>query len=437
MSRTRTGDQALIREINLSIVLYALREHGVMSRAALAAHTGLTKVTVSALALQLIARGLVVERGIGKNGLGRSGILLELNPQGGAMIGVEIGVDFVSILLTNFSADTLWRHQEQTVPGSPQTKVLDCVSANLQTAVKIAKKQKLEIFGCTIGLPGLVDVEAGTLLYAPNLKWSNVPVRDLLQDRFIFPIYVDNEASIGAFGEKFFGVARGKLNMVYVYAAVGIGGGLVTNGQIVPGATGFAGEIGHVTIEPNGPLCNCGNRGCWETLASQAAVVRRVEQAIAGGQSSSLTRYFGKNSEPLTVPAIVQAADQGDDVARQALTETGVYFGIGIANLINTLNPEIVVVGGILSLAKDYLLPVIEQTIAQRALPWSRQATQIVIAANGADNCLVGGVALVYDHVLRHPLHTHHKRNIHKPSPQIIPRQIQTGFGAGTYQRRS
>lgn len=432
MSRIRTGDPALIREINLSIVLYALREHGAMSRAALAAHTGLTKVTVSALAQQLIARGLVVERGVGKVGLGRPGILLELNPQGGAILAVEIGVDFVSILLTNFAAQTLWRHQEQTSPGSSQTEILDCVATNLQTAVKIANKQKLGIFGCTIGLPGLVDVAAGTLLYAPNLKWKNVPVRDLLQKRFSFPIYVDNEASIGAFGEKFFGGARGKANMVYVYASVGIGGGLVMNGQIVSGATGFAGEIGHVTIEPNGPLCNCGNHGCWETLASQAAVFRRVEQAIASGQSSSLARFFKKKSDPLSVPAIVQAADEGDAVARQALTETGVYFGIGIANLINTLNPEIVVVGGILSLAKEYLMPVIEQTIAARALPWSRQATQIVIAANGADNCLMGGVAMVYDNVLRHPLHVPQPGAVKTRAPQYSARQIQTTFGART-----
>lgn len=430
MSRIRTGDQALIREINLSIVLYALREHGVMSRAALAAHTGLTKVTVSALAQQLIARGLLVERGIGKNGLGRPGILLELNPQAGAIIAVEIGVDFVSILLTNFAASTLWRHQEQTAPGSSQTEILDLVTAKLKTAVKLAKKHRLNIFGCTIGLPGLVDVATGTLLYAPNLKWSNVPLREVLQKRFDFPIYADNEASIGAFGEKFFGVARGKPNMVYVYASVGIGGGLVMNGQIVPGATGFAGEIGHVTIEPDGPLCNCGNHGCWETLASQAAVFRRVEQAIAAGQRSSLARFFKKKSEPLSVSAIVQAADEGDTVARQALTETGVYFGIGIANLINTLNPDIVVVGGILSLAKDYLMPVIEQTISQRALPWSRQATQIVIAANGADNCLVGGVAMVYDHVLRHPLHTPRTRNALSPALPHSARQIQTGYGA-------
>ncbi len=404
MPSTRTGDPALIREINLSIVLNALREQGAMSRAALAAYTGLTKVTLSALAQKLIARNMVIERGVGKSGLGRPGILLELNPRAGAMLAVEIGVDFVSILLTDFCAQTLWRHQQQIRPGSSKTKILDCVSDNLKQAIRIAKKQDMEILGCTIGMPGLVDVAAGTLLYAPNLKWKNVPVRDLLREKFSFPIYVDNEASVGAFGETFFGVARGKPNMVYVYAAVGIGGGLVMNGQIVPGATGFAGEIGHVTIEPNGPLCNCGNHGCWETLASQTAVVRRVEQAIAAGEPSTLSKYISSKTHALTVPTIVNAADHGDEVAKRALIETGIYFGIGIANLINTLNPEIVVVGGILSLAKDYLMPVIEQTISERALPWSRNATQVVIAANGADHCLVGGIAMVYDHVLRHPL---------------------------------
>lgn len=403
MSRIRTGDPALIREINLSIVLYALREHGAMSRAALAAHTGLTKVTVSALAQQLIQLGLVVERGIGKRGLGRPGILLELNPAAGAMIAVEIGVDFISILLTDFRAATLWRNQEPTV-ALTQTEMLACVIANIQTAVQRAKKQRLPIFGCTLGVPGLVDVKSGTLLYAPNLKWRDVPLRKLLSKHFSFPLYVDNEASIGAFGETFFGIAHAKSNIVYVYAGVGLGGGLVMNGQMVPGATGFAGEFGHMTIEPEGLLCNCGNRGCWETLASQAAVFRRVEQALAEGKPSLLARYVKKKRTCLSIPLIVQAADQGDAVARQALIETGVYFGIGIANLINSFNPEIVVVGGILSVAKEYLMPVIQETLAQRALPWSRRATQVVIATNGADNCLVGGIAMVYDQLLRHPL---------------------------------
>lgn len=404
MPRTRTGDPALIREINLSIVLYALREHGALSRAALASTTGLTKVTVSSLVSQLTRAGFVTERGVGRGMLGRPGILLELNPQRGAMIGVEIGVDFISTLVTDFTAQTIWRNLEQTDPACPQEKILDRVMVHIQNAVKQSKKHKLTVLGAMIGLPGLVDVASGTLLYAPNLKWKDVPVRALLRKRFHFPIYVDNEATIAAFGETYFGVARGKRNMAYVYGGVGVGGGLVINGEIMTGATGFAGEVGHVTIEPDGPLCNCGNYGCWETLASQAAVYRRVEQAIAAGEPSLLARFKKNSREHLSIPAIVEAADRGDAVARQALTETGRYFGIGIANLVNTLNPEIVVFGGILSLAKDYLLPVIEQTLSERALRWSREATRVVVAANGLDACVIGGIAIIYDQILRHPL---------------------------------
>ncbi|MBI4673659.1 MAG: ROK family transcriptional regulator [Chloroflexi bacterium] len=410
MSRIRTGDPALIREINLSIVLNALRDHASTSRAALAASTGLTKVTVSALVQQLTQAGFITERGIGKAALGRPGILLELNPQAGGMIGVEIGVDFISLLLTDFSARVIWRHHEQTDRRAAQATLLKHIIANIRAAIKQAERHDLAIFGLSIGLPGLVDVAAGVLLYAPNLKWRNVPLRQLLSEHFDFPIHVDNEASIAAFGQSFFGAARGKRNMVYVHAGVGIGGGLVLNGQIVTGATGFAGEVGHVTIEPEGPLCNCGNHGCWETFASESAVFERVQQGIAAGKSTHLARLKNGKGEQLTIPLIVEAAEQGDLAARQALCETGMYLGIGIANLINTLNPEMVVLGGTLSLAKDFILPVIQETINERALSWSVKATQVVIAADGSDACLMGGIATIYDQVLRHPLQTRRVR---------------------------
>lgn len=403
MPRTRTGDPAHMREINLSILLYALRNRGALSRAALAAETGLTKVTVSSLISQLIRLGFVAEGGINKAGLGRPGTLLALNPRAGGILAAEIGVDFISIVLCDFAAKPLWRNRESTHTNAPQTEILERVISNIRIAARHAKKQQLDILGLTLGVPGLVDVASGTLLYAPNLKWENVPLADILSEKFAFPVYVDNESSIAAFGETMFGVARGMQNMAYVYAGVGVGGGLVVNGRIMTGATGFAGEIGHVTLEPDGPVCNCGNYGCWETLASQSAVFHRVEQAIDRGTPSSLARYKHNNYEDLTISAIVRAADEGDPVARQALCETGRYFGIGISNLVNTLNPEIVVIGGSLSAASTYLIPVIEQTLAKRALRWARQATRVVVAANGSDACTIGGVAIVYDQVLQHP----------------------------------
>jgi glucokinase-like ROK family protein len=407
----RTGDPALIREINLSIILSALRDHSLPSnhalapsRATLAATTGLTKATVSNLVEQLSAAGFITERGIGRRGLGRPGMQLQLNPEAGAIIGVEIGVDFISVLLTDFAPQVLWRHHERTDQHESQNKTLNRVFKAVHAAREQAQRHGLSILGVALGIPGLVDTESGELLYAPNLHWENVPLRRMLTDRFEFPVYVDNEASIAAFGETYLGVARGTRNMVFVAAGVGIGGGLVINGHMFAGATGLAGEVGHMTIESEGLVCNCGNRGCWETVASQNSVFRRVQERVAHHMASSLAQYTNGQATSLTIPIIVQAADEGDLVAREALEETGVYLGIGMANLVNAFNPEMVVLGGILSVAKEYIMPVIERTINERALRWSAQATQTAVAANGSDACAMGGVAIIHDRVVRHPL---------------------------------
>lgn len=403
LRRTRTGDQALIREINLSIIFNALRDHPPLSRAALAVATGLNKTTVSSLIQQLLDAGFVTETGVGKNNTGRPGILLQLNPHAGGIIGVEIGVDFISVALTDFAARVIWRHQERTDRRQEQSTILQRAFSNVEAAAAQARVQSLEILGLAFGVPGLVDVESGALLYAPNLHWENVPLLELLRARFAFPVYVDNEASIAAFGETYFGVARGARNVLYVSAGVGIGGGLVLDGRLYPGGSGFAGEVGHMSLDPEGLECACGNRGCWETVASQAALFRRVHQCLAAGSSSSLARFQNGKREHLTIPIIVRAAQQGDPVAREALYDTGRSIGIGMANLVNALNPEMVVFGGSMSLAKDFLMPVIQDTINARALRWSGRTTRVVVAAYGSDACVMGAVATVYDHILRQP----------------------------------
>jgi predicted NBD/HSP70 family sugar kinase len=195
--------------------------------------------------------------------------------------------------------------------------------------------------------------------------------------------------------------------MLYVSAGVGLGGGMVMDGRGLSGAAGFAGEFGHMTIDPNGPLCNCGNRGCWETLASQAAVFRRVRAALQSGRTSCLTHLTHGNLDKLTIPLIIEAAREADPVALEALQETGIYLGIGLANLINALNPEMVVFGGILSRASAYLLPIIERAVEERTLFWSRRAVQLVVAAHGSDACVMGGIATVYQHILSQPKAIH------------------------------
>jgi predicted NBD/HSP70 family sugar kinase len=180
---------------------------------------------------------------------------------------------------------------------------------------------------------------------------------------------------------------------------VGMGGGIVLHKQLLQGNSGFAGEIGHMTIDPSGDQCNCGNFGCWETLVSQSVVFERIRAAHGRGVKTNLSDRLDR----LVFADVVDSARQGDVAAIGALDETGRQLGIGIANLVNALNPEIVVFGGILSLAKEFLLPAMKAEIDCRALRWSRENTRIEIAENGTGACMIGGVATVYHRMLSQP----------------------------------
>ena len=288
--------------------------------------------------------------------------------------------------------------------SSAVRQVFSSASSKLiRTAVTEGERTGKRILGLGLGVPGLVDQETGTLLMAPNLGWRNIPLKSILANEFEFPIFVDNEANMATLGESFFGAARGAKSVLYVSAGVGLGGGISLNGRILAGANGFAGEIGHMRLVPNGIRCNCGSKGCWETLVSQSAVIQRVHDAINLGQPSTLSTKLNDSDEELTIPMIIQAARDGDVVAVTAFEETGRLMGLGLANLINALNPERVVLGGILSLAYDFLFPTIQSVIKEIALPWSLQGTKILVAAHGFDACVMGGVATVYDHVLTEP----------------------------------
>jgi glucokinase-like ROK family protein len=405
--RYRTGDQALVRQINLSVIMHRLRENAPVSRAQLAEMTGLNKTTVSSLVQELIDRQFVREVGLETSGsrrrVGRLAMMLTLNPEAGFIVSSEIGVDFVRVICTNFAPKIIWQRNERILSNTSQQQIIDHVLALMLNAEIEGRKFSNSFLGVSVGVPGLVDQNSGSLLFAPNLKWRDVPLRQILEERFDAPVVVDNEASIAALGEYYYGAAQGFEEILYISAGVGLGGGIVHEGRMFNGVTGFGTEFGHMTMDPDGELCNCGNYGCWETQVSQEALFRYITKTISRGSFSSLTEKTKGDPELMTVPIVVEAANGGDELALEALNEIGIYLGIGIASLVNILNPDLVVFGGILSLAADYLLPVINDILDQRALKWNRNATRVVSAQQGLDACVMGGVAKVYQAILAEP----------------------------------
>jgi glucokinase-like ROK family protein len=397
--RYRAGDQGLLRQINLLAILHHLRESAPLSRVALAEMTGLNKATVSSLVNELIQRQFVREIGlIESSRAGRRAMQLILNPQAGSIISAEIGPDLISVVSANFAPEIVWRHQETINPTMGQHAIFEHAVVLLQQAMEAGRRVCRSILGVAVGVHGLVDDATGTLLFAPNLGWRDVPLRSMLAAALQCPVFVDNEANLAALAEHYFGAARGFRDVLYISGAgIGLGGGIIHDGQIWRGASGIAGELGHMTMDCDGEPCNCGNRGCWETQVSQAALFRLVRRAIDGGRRSVLSSV---DAQHLTLPMVVEAARAADSVALDALNTIGHYLGIGMASLVNVLNPELVVFGGVLSLAWEFLLPAVNDEMRHRALRWNQEITHVVPARHGFDACVMGGVAAVYQAVL-------------------------------------
>jgi predicted NBD/HSP70 family sugar kinase len=220
---------------------------------------------------------------------------------------------------------------------------------------------------------------------------------------FDLPVFVENDANAAALGEYYFGVAREVKNFIYLSADVGLGGGIVLDGKLFRGHSGYAGEVGHMTIEPNGLPCSCGRRGCWETLVGVCGIVRQIQVKLQNGATSLIRDLVEGDLNNITFEQVVAAAEAGDAIALNALYNVAKWLGIGIANLVNVFNPEMVVLGGGLARGSKLWEPVLAATVHEFAWKQSLETLQLTTSAHGTEACVVGTVALVLDDILRYP----------------------------------
>ncbi len=407
-----TPDQAFLRETNLSAVLRLIQVQAPISRAQLAVSTGLNKSTVSSLVDDLLERGFVHETGINSAGTGRPATLLEMNPQAGHIIGVELGVDFVSVGISDFQGQLVWQKKVDTDPFQPQNFVIEQTLQIVKEAMTAGRRKGYRFLGLGLATPGTVDLKEGVLIFAPNLHWRNVPFRKFFSESAKLKVMVENDANAAAIAEHLFGGARFTRDFVFVFAGVGIGGGLFLNGNLYRGRNGYAGEIGHFPMmsEAAQTVCHCGNRGCWETFANQYSIIQRVQARLEVKRDSIIPKLMAEQRSALTIPLIKQAADAGDLEAIESFAEAGRAMGQGFAGLINIFNPEKIILGGPLSLAGDYLLPAIREVIPHHTLPEIDQQAEVILSSFGQDASLIGAIAVVVDDVLSHPYQVEKRR---------------------------
>jgi len=310
------------------------------------------------------------------------------------VLGVDLGGSKILTAVVDARGELLSRDHSLTPAVQGPEAVIQAIVDSAGRALTQAGIDAAELSAVSVGAPGPSNPATGVLFTSPNLPgWRDVPLRDVIEQKIGRKTFFINDANAAALGELYFGAARGARNFVHVTIGTGIGGGIVIGGQIYLGAIGTAGEIGHMTIADDGPLCNCGNRGCWETLASGTALAREAREWIEQGTRTSILDYAGGMLDKVTAEVVQKAAQAGDDLAKELITRTGCYIGVGLASLINIFNPELIVIGGGLSHMGDLLLEPAYQVAEDRAFGESYRAVRFAPAQLGGNSGVLGAAA--------------------------------------------
>lgn len=304
-------------------------------------------------------------------------------------IGLDLGGTNIKGILLDSDGNIYTNTDIPTEAGDGPESVARRMAGMISVLEQAAKKAGRKATGVGIGIPGLPDQGTGDVVFAPNLGWKNVPLLKLLTTTVTLPVILENDANTAALGEQWLGAGRGSANMIMITIGTGIGGGLILNGKLYTGANGSAGEIGHTVINPQGPPCSCGRRGCLETYTSATAMIRMAREAIEQGKKTCLT-----SKDKIEARDIVTAALQGDETSAGIVDFAAQYLGIGIANMINILNPDKVVVGGGVAGAGDILFEPLISSVRQWSLEANVDAVKIVPAQLGNNAGCIGAASL-------------------------------------------
>jgi glucokinase-like ROK family protein len=359
-----TGNQKLMKQINKRIVLQTIVKNGPISRANISQLTGLNKATVSSLVNELMRDQLTYESGIGESSGGRRPVMLVFNEKAGYSIGIDLGVNYILGILTDLNGNIITEKEVKFPSGTAYSFVMEELLNLITFLFNTSPSSRYGIVGIGIGVPGIVNKE-GKVLLAPNLKWNNINLKQIIESKFRVPVLIDNEANAGAYGEKKFGAGKSYSNIIYVSAGVGIGVGIIINNELYQGKDGYAGEFGHMIIEVGGKKCACGSHGCWEMYASEHAIME-----------------YAKDSEALrnvehSLENIIDLAQSGCSDCIALFEKIAMYLGQGISNIINIFNPEQIIIGNRLVMAKQWIEKPTKDAIQNETLSFHLENLQL------------------------------------------------------------
>jgi len=390
-----------VQKENRATVLNFIRQYAPVSRQEIAKGLGLSPTTVSSAASYLIKQNFVHETGAGPSSGGRPPVLLEIQPDGGIIIAVDMSSTMPMRILRaaalDLKGDILFSVEHRiNIMGNValQEAILDSLEALF---AKLGDQQeKIIAFG--VSVPGIVDLQDG-LVTAAKINVKHFPVRDLLKKKFGLPVVVQNSEDVAALGEYYFGAGRDISSLFFLSVGYGIGAGMVIDGEIFPSKTLSAGEIGHITVLPDGPLCHCGNRGCLSALIGSEKILDRMQEALESKQNSTLSGYFQKNDD-LNISRILDVAAHGETFTGGLIQETAQWLGIAVANIVNLLNPEMIIFDGDLLDSAGFFLSQVREEVAKCSFGEYFQQTQFQRSELGRNAGLRGIGILALDALL-------------------------------------
>lgn len=406
------------RQQNASALLRDLWYNAPLSKAMLAQRNGLTKATVSAICGHLLTLGLIQDSGQDRSGLGRPGNLLEFNSSARCAIGVEISTNYSAVVLTDFGHQVIWQRAALIAVGSSQAAVLAHTEALIAEAIDQARARDIPLLGIGVGVPGIVDPGPAGLVSSTALGWKEVPLKQIWEECYSLPVIVENKARAAAMAEAISGSAQDATSFVYVSIGTdvrsSIEAAVVTDGQAYQGARGLAVDAGHMILDPDGPLCSCGQRGCWQALADVEREVGLFQERLLAGETSALELVTALQEGTLEHRAIHQAAVERDAVALGIVRTILAHHALGITNLVRLFDPELVVLGyANLALPEAYktrmkiisAIPEIDiPSNVRRQLAYRGVAAPTIVNATyESDACVLGAAALVIDEFIRTP----------------------------------
>lgn len=382
----RQGTFQWMKSVNKSIILNKIRTDAPISRAQIAKETKLTPPTVSSNVKELIEQGIVIESKLGESQGGRKPTMLLINQKAFYVIGVDAGPEKIDCILVDLAGSIIQRSSSRlTAPITNEqflTILKDCIHTCMQSTPVIMDN----MIGIGVAMHGVVEVETGISLFAPILGLTNIPIKEELEKEFMLSVKVENDARAMALGESWFGDQGEVGSMLAVNIGHGVGAGLVIDGKLYHGAQDIAGEVGHMTIDLHGEMCECGNQGCLQTFITGPAIVRRAR---------NITSLENNEIQQITGEKIYELASSGHEEFATLFKETGEIIGIGLTNLIHIINPEKIVLGGGVTKSGSLILPEIVKTIEERALTPQAKQTKVVITTLGDDATLLGAVSLL------------------------------------------